>query len=103
MNNNFGAQNQVVPFVIFTNAGLDPWIGHGVSEYDVEHGEVIFLYCKYLLLFYCWLIKTPFKNSLISDQVAGAELTSIRQDEPIELVRAKERIFETLVLWSERR
>lgn len=46
LNTQFGGQEQVVPFVLFTNAGLDPWIGHGVSEYDQEDGGVIFLYCK---------------------------------------------------------
>jgi len=41
--------------------------------------------------------------SFISDQSAGADLSSIRQDEPIELTRAKQLIFDTLVDWSERR
>lgn len=47
LNRNFGGQEQVIPFVIFTNAGLDPWIGHGVSDYNVEDGAVIFIYCEY--------------------------------------------------------
>lgn len=46
LNTNFGGQEQVVPNVLFTNAGLDPWLGHGVSEYHLEEGAVIFIYCK---------------------------------------------------------
>lgn len=52
LNTNFGGQEQVVPFVIFTNAGLDPWIGHGVSEYDQEDGAVIFIYCEHIPTFF---------------------------------------------------
>jgi serine protease 16 len=81
LNNNFGGQEQVIPFVIFTNAGLDPWIGHGVSEYDVDDGFVVFLYY----------------------QAAGADLSSISPEEPVELTRAKRLIFDTLVEWSELR
>jgi pimeloyl-ACP methyl ester carboxylesterase len=81
LNTQFGGQEQVVPFVIFTNAGLDPWVGHGVSEYDAEHGAVIFLYY----------------------QVAGADLTSITGTDPIELTLAKRQIHDTLVEWSARR
>jgi len=80
LNIQFGGQEQVVPFVLFTNAGLDPWIGHGVSEYDQEEGGVIFLYYA----------------------VAGQDLTSISQAESAELVLAKQRIFDTLVDWSTR-
>lgn len=55
LNNNFGGQEQVVSFVLFTNAGLDPWIGHGVSEYHLEDGAVIFIYCEsYLTQFVCY-------------------------------------------------
>jgi len=79
LNNNFGGQHQVVPFVIFTNAGLDPWIGHGVSEYDQEDGEVIYLYYA----------------------TAGADLSSIAADDSVELTRAKTLIFNTLVQWSQ--
>jgi serine protease 16 len=78
LNDQFGGQQQVVPFVIFTNAGLDPWIGHGVSEYDVEDGEVIFIYFS----------------------PAGADLSSLRGDDSAELYRAKQRIFDTLVRWA---
>jgi serine protease 16 len=78
LNNNFGGQAQIIPFVIFTNAGLDPWIGHGVSDYSQENGAVIYLYYA----------------------TAGADLSSISLDEPVELTRAKQQIFDTLVLWS---
>jgi len=80
LNNNFGGQEQVVSRVLFTNAGLDPWIGHGVSEYHLEEGAVIFIYYS----------------------AAGADLSSISADESVELTRAKQQIFDTLVEWAER-
>lgn len=80
LNTNFGGQEQVVSSVLFTNAGLDPWIGHGVSEYHLEEGAVIFIYYS----------------------AAGAELTSMSADESVELARAKQQIFDTLVEWSQR-
>jgi len=79
LNINFGGQEQVVSHVLFTNAGLDPWIGHGVSEYDQEEGGIIFLYYV----------------------TAGYDLSSISYDESTELVLAKQQIFETLVRWSQ--
>ncbi|KAG4071886.1 hypothetical protein HA402_006047 [Bradysia odoriphaga] len=80
LNTVFGGQEQVVPFVIFTNAGLDPWLGHGVSEYHLEDGAVIF----------------------INYSAGGADLSSIAPDDPIELARAKQLIFDTVVGWSRR-
>lgn len=80
LNTVFGGQDQVVPFVIFTNAGLDPWIGHGVSEYAVEDGAVIFIYYS----------------------AAGADLSSISGADSAEVYRAKTQIFDTLTQWSTR-
>jgi len=80
LNNNFGGQDQTSPNIIFTNAGLDPWIGHGVADFDLETSSVIYLYYS----------------------TAGADLTSIALDEPFELTRAKEQITETLVRWTQR-
>jgi len=77
LNTQFGGQEQVVPNVIFTNAGLDPWIGHGVSEYSQE-GGVIFLYYS----------------------VAGQDLSSISGSDSVELTRAKQQIHDYLVGWS---
>jgi len=78
LNIQFGGQEQVVPYVIFTNAGLDPWVGHGVSEYDTHEGEVIFLYYA----------------------TAGQDLSSINLGESVELTLAKQRITDTLVRWA---
>jgi len=80
LNIQFGGQEQVISRVLFTNAGLDPWIGHGVSEYHLEEGAVIFIYYS----------------------AAGADLSSISSDESVELTRAKRLIFDTLVDWSGR-
>jgi len=80
LNVQFGGQEQVISRVLFTNAGLDPWIGHGVSEYHLEEGAVIFIYFS----------------------TAGRDLSSISSDESVELTRAKQQIFDTLVQWSGR-
>jgi len=80
LNTVFGGQEQVVPFVLFTNAGLDPWLGHGVSEYHLEDGAVIF----------------------INYSAAGADLSSIAPEDSAELVRAKQQIFNTMVQWARR-
>jgi len=79
LNTQFGGQEQVISRVLFTNAGLDPWIGHGVSKYHLEEGAVIFIYYS----------------------VAGQDLTSISSEESVELTRAKRLIFDTLVEWSQ--
>lgn len=44
----YGGQEQVISHVIYTNAGLDPWIGHGVSEYGLIESAAIYLQCEYL-------------------------------------------------------
>jgi len=80
LNINFGGQEQVISRVIFTNAGLDPWIGHGVSEYHLEEGAVVFIYFS----------------------AAGRDLSSITAGESVELTRAKQLIFDTLVDWTDR-
>lgn len=38
----------------------------------------------------------------ISDSAGGADLTSISPEEPVELTRAKQTIFDTLVRWASR-
>ncbi len=42
----YGGQEQVISHVVYTNAGLDPWIGHGVSEYGSVESTAIYLQCK---------------------------------------------------------
>lgn len=42
----YGGQEQVISHVVYTNAGLDPWIGHGVSEYGLIESTAIYLQCK---------------------------------------------------------
>lgn len=44
----YGGQEQVISHVVYTNAGLDPWIGHGVSEYGLIESTAIYLQCEYL-------------------------------------------------------
>ncbi|KAJ6623772.1 hypothetical protein Bhyg_17230, partial [Pseudolycoriella hygida] len=74
----YGGQEQVISHVIYTNAGLDPWIGHGVSEYGLIESEAIYL--QYA--------------------AAGADLSSISASDPVELTRAKQRITEVVTRWA---
>lgn len=46
LNLNLGGQDQVISNVVFSNAGLDPYIHHGIADYDVEDSAVVFLRCK---------------------------------------------------------
>lgn len=46
MNLSYGGQDQVISHVVFSNAGLDPYIHHGIAEYDVHESAVVFLRCK---------------------------------------------------------
>lgn len=46
MNLSFGGQDQIISNVVFSNAGLDPFIHHGIAEYHVEESAVVFLRCK---------------------------------------------------------
>lgn len=49
LNFNFGGQDQVITRVIFSNAGLDPFIHHGIAEYDTWESGVVFLNCKCII------------------------------------------------------
>jgi len=78
LNLQYGGQEQVVSHVVYTNAGLDPWIGHGVSEYGEVESTAIYIYYA----------------------SAGSDLSSISLDESVELTRAKQRITEYLTRWG---
>ena len=46
LNIKFGGQTQVITHVVFSNADLDPWINHGIAEYDEHESGVVSLRCK---------------------------------------------------------
>ncbi|KAG4071866.1 hypothetical protein HA402_006027 [Bradysia odoriphaga] len=74
----YGGQEQVISHVIYTNAGLDPWISHGVSEYGLVESTAIF----------------------IQYAAAGADLSSISTEDSAELYRAKQLITEYVTRWA---
>lgn len=43
LNLRYGGQDQVITHVVFTNAGLDPLIHHGVANHDLAESAVFFL------------------------------------------------------------
>lgn len=46
LNLSYGGQDQLITHVVFSNAGLDPWIHHGIAEYDLYESQVVYLRCK---------------------------------------------------------
>lgn len=99
----YGGQEQVISHVVYTNAGLDPWIGHGVSEYGLVESTAIYLQCEYLDDKSCASRESITRLSLFKkiDAAAGADLSSISSEEPIELTRAKQLITEYLTRWAD--
>lgn len=100
----YGGQEQVISHVVYTNAGLDPWINHGVSEYGLVESTAIYLQCEYLkdrknlkFRFLEFIIQNLIKQT---DAAAGADLSSISSDESVELTRAKQLITEYLTRWA---
>lgn len=48
-NTQHGSQNQIISNVIFTEGGLNPYISHGVADYDSNISELIVTPCKILI------------------------------------------------------
>lgn len=46
LNFSYGGQDQRITNVVFSNAGLDPLITHGIADFDAINSEVVFLRCK---------------------------------------------------------
>jgi len=69
-----GAQNQVISSAIFSNGNLDPYLSHGIAEYDINTSEAV---------------NTQYAS-------ASADLGSISENDSVELTNTKRAIVAAL-------
>lgn len=93
-----GGQDQKISHVVFSNAGLNPLIHHGIADYDQFESAVVFLASKLMKYINTNLYLHRF--TLWPDNARGADLRSISGDDNEDLDTAKRTISAHLTRWA---